>query len=280
MRPWDCVGRIESSSVVILAISASLLYFAASVLTFRFTREDKRPSQIGATLAGAIAVTCHLVYAVKVFWTGGGVDLAVFPIAALVTVSVGLIVIVEQLVTPARARPVVIVLFPVIALILLSAGLFHKGSLHTSPLSAGLTVHVVVSLTAYSILAYAACQAALLVWLDRAIRKHEFNAFLRTFPPLESAEVTLFNALWTGLFLLTVANTTGFVFFWGKLFTHASHLHVALTIAAWLIYAFLMVGHHLRGWRGNFTTKLSLAAFVLLLIGYFGTRIVIDAFAG
>lgn len=264
---------------MILAISASLLYFAALVLTFRLSGEKNRLGQVAASLAGAIAFACHLVYAVKVFWTGGGVDLAVFPIAAIVTVCVALIVLVEQLLTPARAKPVVIVLFPLIALILLSSGLFHKGSLHTSPLSVGLTVHVVVSLAAYSILAYAACQAALLVWLDRAIKKHEFNAFLRTFPPLESAEVTLFNALWTGLFLLTVANATGFVFFWGKLFTHASHLHVALTIAAWMIYAFLMLGHHIRGWRGNFTTRLSLAAFVVLLIGYFGTRIVIDAFA-
>lgn len=264
---------------MILAISASILYFAASVLTFRFGHIESRMAQVAPSITGAIAFVCHLIYAIQVFWTGGGVDLAVFPIAALVTVSVGLIVLVEQLLTPARAKPVVIVLFPLIALILLSAGLFHKGSLHTSTLSVGLTIHVVVSLAAYSILAYAACQAALLIWLDRAIRKHEFNAFLHTFPPLESAEVTLFNALWTGLFLLTVANATGFVFFWGKLFTHASHLHVALTFAAWLIYAFLMLGHHIRGWRGNFTTKLSLAAFVLLLIGYFGTRIVIDTFA-
>lgn len=265
---------------MIFAICAAFLYLTASALTFRFSDIQHKLAQVCAVLAGSIAFLSHLVYAISVFWRGGGVDLATFPIAALVTVSVGLIVVVEQVVRPARTKPVVIVVFPLIALVLLGAALFHSASLHTSPLSVGLTMHVVVSLAAYSILAYAACQAALLIWLDRAIREHEFNAFLRTFPSLESAEVTLFNALWTGLLLLTIANATGFVFFWGKLFTHASHLHVALTFAAWMIYAFLMLGHIIRGWRGNFTAKLSLAAFVLLLVGYFGTRILIDIFSG
>lgn len=262
---------------VILAIAASVLYLIALVLTFRTNQIESRFGQVVATLFSGLAVAAHLIYAIQVFWTGGGVDLAVFPIAALVTVCVGLIVFAELLVTPERGRPVVIVVFPLIALLLLAAGLLHRGSLHTTSLSIGLTLHVVVSLAAYAILAYAACQAALLIWLDRAIRKHEFNAFLRTFPPLESAEVALFNALWTGLVLLTVANATGFVFFWGKLFTHASHLHVFITFGAWMIYTLLLLGHTIRGWRGNFTTKLSLAAFMLLLIGYFGTRIVIDA---
>ncbi|MCY3885755.1 MAG: cytochrome c biogenesis protein CcsA [Gammaproteobacteria bacterium] len=262
---------------MILAISASALYLTATVLTLRAYRIESRIGQLVATLFSFFAFAAHLIYTIKVFWSGGGVDLAVFPVAALVTVCVGLIVLAELLLTPERARPVVIVLFPLIALTLLAAGLFHRGSLHTTSLSVGLTSHVVVSLAAYAILAYAACQAALLIWLDRAIRKHEFNAFLRTFPPLESAEVTLFNALWTGLALLTVANATGFVFFWGKLFTHASHLHVFFTFGAWMIYALLMLGHTIRGWRGNFTTKLSLAAFTLLLVGYFGTRIVIEA---
>lgn len=259
-----------------LAAIAAIFYVIAALLAFRNREIDDGMALRIAPASAVIGCVCHVVYAIQIFWIGNGVDLAIVPLAMLVTVSAALITVAEHLYKPTRATPIVVVAYPLIAFLLLVAGVFHRGSLHPSELSPGLTLHVIVSVASYSILAYAACQAALLIWLDTAIRKHKFNAFLRIFPPLESAEGTLFNALWTGLALLTVANATGFLFFWGELFTHPSHLHVVVTFAAWLIYALLMLGHVLRGWRGKLTTKLSLSAFGVLLFGYFGTKLITD----
>lgn len=259
-----------------LAAIAAVLYGVSAFLAFR-NREVSGGLMLRlAPVVAALGCCCHIVFAIQIFWIGNGVDLATVPIATLVTVTAALITVAEHLYKPTRATPIAVVVYPLIALILLLAGVLHRGSLHPTELSPGLTMHVIVSVASYSILAYAACQAVLLIWLDAAIRKHKFNVFLRIFPPLESAEGTLFNALWTGLAMLTVANATGFIFFWGELFTHPSHFHVVMTIAAWLIYALLMFGHMIRGWRGNFTTKLSLAAFAFLLFGYFGTKLVTE----
>lgn len=260
------------------AFAAAIFFVIATFLAYRNREIEEGLMHRAAPATAAIAVFCQVFYAVQIFWVGNGVDLSIFPIVVLVAVAVALITLAEHLYKPTRATPMALVIYPIIALLLVVTGVFHRGALHPSELSPGLTLHVIVSVASYSILAYAACQAALLIWLDTAIRRHKFNVFLRIFPPLESAEVALFNAIWTGLALLTVANATGFIFFWDELFSHPSHLHVILTFAAWLIYALLMLGHVVRGWRGNFTIKLSLAAFALLLVGYFGTKLVTDVF--
>lgn len=259
-----------------LAAIAAILYGVAAFLAFRNREVDDGLMLRFAPAVAILACCCNIVFAIQIFWIGNGVDLAAVPIATLITVPAALITVAEHFYKPIRATPIALVVYPLIALILLVAGLVHRGSLHPTELGLGLTMHVIVSVASYSILAYAACQAALLIWLDAAIRRHSFNVFLRIYPPLESAEGTLFNALWTGLVLLTIANATGFVFFWGELFTHPSHFHVIMTTVAWLIYALVMLGHMVRGWRGNFTTKLSLAAFVVLLFGYFGTKVVTE----
>ncbi len=266
--------------MALLAFVSAALYIAAAFLSYRGRLATDTNRTIIPSVIGAVACIGQILYTVQIFWVSGGVDMSIIPIASLVATPVAMIILAELFFKPARATPLVLVAYPLVALFLVAAGLLHRGSLHTTPLSTGLTLHVVVSIAAYSILVYAACQAALLIWLDKAIRNHANNAFLNLFAPLESAEVALFNALWTGLALLTVSTATGFVFFWGQLFTHVSHLHVILTFGAWLVYAALMLGHVLRGWRGNFTTRLSLVAFGLLLVGYFGTKIAIEIFLG
>ena len=259
-----------------LALQTVVLYALAWFLVFRNQQEEGGVERRIAQIASIVAVGLQAWYTFKILLASDGVDLALFPIVMLVATTVALISTVEHLIKPSRATPLVLVIYPIIILIVLAAGLLHEQSLHSTKMNVGLVVHVIVSIASYSILSYAACQAVLLMWLDRALRSHSMNAFLRTFQPLESAEVSLFNALWTGLFLLTCATATGFIFFWDKLFSHVSHLHVIITFAAWLLYSLLMVGHVIRGWRGSFTTKLSLSAFSLLLVGYFGTNLVIQ----
>ena len=51
-------------------------------------------------------------------------------------------------------------------------------------------------------------------------------------------------------------------------------------MVAWLIIAVLLAGHFLWGWRGQKASNLTIGAFVSLLLGYFGSKLVIELILG
>ena len=224
---------------------------------------------------GVVATVLHGGYTYSQLWVPAGIDLAMYPIMLVVTLCIVIIVQIEHFYQPARAKPILFVSYVIVGPVIALGILFHQEGTQATPALLGLTVHVLSSLAAYSILAYAACHAILLIYLDYALRTKVTNAFLSIFPPLESAEKILFNAIWLGLLLLTGANLSGLVFFWEELLSDASNLHMIFTMIAWVLYAFVMFGHVRFGWRGNLTTKLSLTAFAFLLVGYFGLRLLL-----
>lgn len=249
-------------------------YLTAAVLVFGL-RGSKRGVYSVVYILGILATILHAGHAYSRFWVPGGIDLAIYPILLVVTLCIAIIVQIEHIYQPTRAKPILFVSYVVVGPVIAIGALFHQEGAHVTSALPNLTVHALSSLAAYSILAYAACHAILLIYLDFALRANATNAFLSMFPPLESAEKILFNAIWVGLLLLTGANVSGLVFFWGELFSEISHLHMIFTMIAWVLYAFVMFGHVKFGWRGNFTTRLSLIAFAFLLVGYFGLRFIL-----
>ena len=49
-----------------------------------------------------------------------------------------------------------------------------------------------------------------------------------------------------------------------------------LTTLSWLVYTGFLTGHHLFGWRGVTGVRWNLAAFALLLLGYLGSKFVLE----
>jgi ABC-type uncharacterized transport system permease subunit len=56
---------------------------------------------------------------------------------------------------------------------------------------------------------------------------------------------------------------------------HLAHKTI-LTILAWIVFAVLLWGHHVNGWRGGTAVRLTLGAFFLLLLAYVGSSIVLQ----
>lgn len=259
---------------LIIPLLIGISYFTAAILVFGLRGSNRGVYSVVYVL-GILATVLHVGYAYSRFWVPGGIDLAIYPILLVVTLCIVIIVQVEHFYQPSRAKPILFVSYVVVGPVIALGVMFHQEGTHVTNALPNLTVHVLTSLAAYSILAYAACHAILLIYLDHALRVNATNAFLSMFPPLESAEKILFNAIWIGLFLLTVANVSGLVFFWRELLSDISHLHMIFTMIAWVLYTFVMFGHVKFGWRGNLTTKLSLIAFAFLLVGYFGLRLIL-----
>ena len=117
---------------------------------------------------------------------------------------------------------------------------------------------------------------AILVWMqNKRLHNHRPGGFLQHLPPLTVMEKVLFQVLCATLIMLSLSLFTGFVFL-DDLFAQRLVHKTALSIVAWLIIAVLLAGHLLWGWRGQKASSLTLGAFVSLLLGYFGSKLVIE----
>ncbi|WP_444943817.1 inner membrane protein YpjD [Microbulbifer sp. ZKSA006] len=142
-------------------------------------------------------------------------------------------------------------------------------------ISAGIAVHALLSISAYSLLTLATLQAIYLYYLNQQLHNHRPVGATRLLPPLQSMESLLFGLITFGQLLLTVSLLTGFVFV-GNLFEEGPIHKTILSIVAWALYSILLWGHWRLGWRGNTAVRWTLSAFAALLLAYFGSKLVME----
>ncbi len=143
-----------------------------------------------------------------------------------------------------------------------------------------LMAHLVLSLVAYSLFTIAALHAILTSALDRGLRHGNTPVALRDAPPLIALETLLLRIIQVGFVLLTLALASGFLFseqVFGKAITFPHNAHkVVFGVLSWLIYGAFLVGHRFYGWRGRTAVTLTLVGFGLLLLGYVGSKFVLE----
>jgi ABC-type uncharacterized transport system permease subunit len=88
-------------------------------------------------------------------------------------------------------------------------------------------------------------------------------------------EAMLFELLWIGVALLTIAIVSGAVFVDDIFAQHLVHKTV-LTIAAWLLFSTLLWGHYKLGWRSKTAVRFTLTGFALLMLAFFGSKLVLE----
>ncbi|MBM4201226.1 MAG: phosphohydrolase, partial [Gammaproteobacteria bacterium] len=138
-----------------------------------------------------------------------------------------------------------------------------------------LRAHIIVSILAYSFLNIAAIQAVLLALQDWSLRRHHLGRLNRALPPLQTMEAMLFQLIGAGLLLLTLSLLSGFLFLDDLFAQHLAHKTV-LSIAAWIVFAVLMWGRVIHGWRGRTAIRWTLGGFLSLMLGYFGSKMVLE----
>ena len=139
----------------------------------------------------------------------------------------------------------------------------------------GLKAHVLISILAYATLTIATIQAVLLAVQDRRLHRHRVTGLLGALPPIETLESLLFQIIGVGFALLTVSLATGFVFVENLFAQHLVHKTV-LSITAWIVFGALLAGRVLRGWRGRTALRWTVAGFVVLMLAYFGSKLVLE----
>ena len=138
-------------------------------------------------------------------------------------------------------------------------------------------LHFLVAMLSYSLFTLAALHAALMSALEKKLHSGRLSPVLSGLPPLLAMEALLFRLIHIAFALLTLTLVSGIAFsedLFGKALTF-NHKTV-FAILSWVIFAGLLLGRHLRGWRGRKALRWTQAGFAALLLAYVGTRFVYE----
>lgn len=256
------------------SLAAIVLYLVAAFLQARpmFQRDTRAPQ--GQVLAiGILAVALHGIALLGSSGLRSQVDLGFFHVSSLIFWFIGVIALLGSLRRP--VHNLFPLLFPLAALSIVVHMLAPDAGLRMSGLQGGMLAHVLLSILAYSVLSISALQAAVLAFQEHQLRHHQVTGVLRLMPPLQTMEQVLFELLWLGVLLLTLSILTGAIYIDNLFAQHLVHKSV-LSILAWLIFAGLLLGHHVLGWRSHTAIRWTLGGFFALMLAYFGTKLVLE----
>lgn len=223
-------------------------------------------------ICGYIALLFHAFVLYRNIDITGGLNLGFYNALSLMSWTVSLIIMLGALSRPLENLAVAI--FPVTAIALVFEIIFQSRRIVPDSAPAGLYLHVLLSVAAYSTLTVAAFQSILLALQDRQITlKHP--ASIMRLPPMQSMEDLLIRIIALGFFLLSLSLATGLMFVQNLFAQHLVHKTV-LSILAWIIFGALLWGHWTRGWRGKMLIRWTLGGFVSLMLAYFGSKFVLE----
>ncbi len=251
-------------------IAAIALYVAGFYLRWQH-RGDNSPRAL-AVLLPIAALTLHALVCWGLVFSPQGINLSVVAVSNLVAMVLVLVVTIANIRLP--VENLYIFLFPIAGLAVLAALLVKPGATplqHVTPIVLG---HIFVSLAAYSALMMAAVQSVMLVFQERHLRSPD-KPVLQILPPLETMERLLLAMLWIGFVLLSASIFSGYLFLDDILENQVMH-HIVLTSLSWCVYVFFLTGRYLFGWRGLTAVRWTLVAFSLLVLGYLGSKLVVE----
>lgn len=253
-------------------LTAALLYLLASfLLGSQLARRE--PPRAGLVLGlGIVALPLHLLSLHAAIYHLGGIDLGLFHVLSLVGWLIAALAIGMSLYQPVIS--LTLGAFPLAAVGILLSLFVNAPYAPLHGLAPGAQAHILISILAYSVFTIAAGQAALLAMQDHQLRQHK-RSLLTTLPPLVTMERMLFDLIAVGFALLTIAILTGFLTLENVFAQHVLHKTV-FTLASWLVFAVLLAGRHWLGWRGITAIRFTLWGFALLLLGFYGSKVVLE----
>lgn len=142
-------------------------------------------------------------------------------------------------------------------------------------------LHLLISMLAYSLFTIASLHVLLMALLERRLHGANLPAALQKLPPLLTMETLLFRIITAGFVLLTLTLASGIVYS-EELFGKAMRFNhkTVFGILSWLIFAALLGGRQLYGWRGRVAVRWTLTGFLTLVLAYIGSKFVLEVILG
>lgn len=262
--------------LTLLTLVAVFLYAIATY--WQWQRLSSRTNELRARVlaAGISAWLLHTFATFQLLISGQGTNLSIFNAGSLVASTVTFILLLSNL--RQKLDNLFIGVFPMAALTLIAAAWLPNIN-EARPYTSGVLSHILLSLIAYSILTLAAFQAVLVSRQEKALKQHQARGLLNSLPPLQVMERLLFDMILAGFLLLTLSLISGFIFTKDLFAQHLAH-KTLLSITSWGVFAILLGGHWLLGWRSRTALRWTLAGFILLMLAFFGSKVVLELIIG
>jgi ABC-type uncharacterized transport system permease subunit len=263
-------------TVIIFSTIAIILYLAtASLLGYRIFKLNLPAGghKLQLTTGGGIALLLHasVLYQSIIYQTG--LNLGFYNALSLMSWVVVLLVIFTVLVKP--VENLALFFFPVAAIALSLEIIFPAERMLTDSASIGLQFHILLSITAFSLFIMSGLQAILLSVQDHFLRNKHPVRIMQILPPMQIMEELLVQLVVIGFFLLSLSLATGFMFVQDIFAQHLVHKTV-LSIFGWLVFALVLWGRWAFGWRGKMLVRWTLGGVIILLLAYFGSKLVLE----
>lgn len=258
--------------VIFFGLAAIALYLTVAVQTSEIARASSSSYALKpiTALLALLALAAHALTLYPMVVTAAGINLGIFSAASLVAWLIAAIAIVTTMRRPVASLSVVIL--PVAALVVgISLVFSHKHVVQ--PGSAGIALHIALSLIAYSLFAIAALQAGYIVFAAHRLKSHA--PVMRFLPPLPTMEQLLFQLTGVAFVLLSSGLVVGSFYIEDVRGQHLAH-KIVFSVLAWLVFAVLLTGRHYWHWRGRRAAKYVIAGFVLLALGFFGSKVALE----
>lgn len=265
------------------AIAPALLY---AVLGFYFwhSRWRNAPSSEKAMQpweqqAIGLALLLHGADIYTDMFSSGGMRFSFSIALSLIAWLAVLIYLIES--GKSRLESLQPVIMALASLSTLATVLFSQTHLIAHTASWAFRLHFMAGMLAYSLFTLAALHAVFMGLAERSLHHARLDGRLSRLPPLLAMEALLFRTIALGFICLTVALGSGVVFsedIFGRPFPFGHKTIFALL--SWLIFAALLLGRKLRGWRGRIALRWTLAGFLALLLAYIGSRFVSEVLLG
>lgn len=260
-------------SAITLSIIAIILYTTATTLQFAVF-QGKMPQRPNlALLMGLLAVIAHSAGIWHQIVEPESINFGIFSAQTLICLIISLIVTLFAITKPVHNSKLFVFPVTIISIILVLNS--DEGQRLVDKSDTGLLIHAALSVVAYAVFLLAAIQAGLLYAQNKQLKHHLTGKLIKALPPLQTTEAILFEIIWVGLVLLTLAIISGALFI-DNLFDQQIAHKTVFTILSWLLFAILIAARKFWGWRGLIAAKIAITGFALLMLGYLGSSIVIE----
>ena len=244
---------------------------AALLLTRYFTLENITKRHRAVTnLLLLIACISH-AYILKDYWQGDGIFFGLVTSTSFISWVVATLLFLTSLTKPVHV--IGILVYPLTAVSVILLLLFPDTN--SKLVSISIASHVFLSVGAYALLSIAVAQSILLKIQERLLHDHNINTFIDKLPPLQTMEDFFFQTLKMGCILLTLSLASGFIFV-DEFFEQNLSYKTFLSVIAWGAFVGIVVGHKMFGWRGRNAILATQIAFSVMVLAYFGTKLVLE----
>ncbi len=263
----------------LIAILIACLYGYSSLLQWRVLRDNSAKTQTlvqQAFLPTVVAVILHSILASRQLLLTWPYKMDLISSLSLVSCLMVAMMLLLSLIKKPMANLGAIVLPPASFLVILNE---FAADTALNNLSNGVAAHVFLAMFAYSMLALAAAQAIFLATQIKRLKSHHPEAYLRVLAPVDELEQVLFMLVGIAFALLSAALFSGWVSLDNMHEQQVAH-KMLLTALSWVILGALLLGRLVAGWRGMLAVKLTLSSMLLCLVGYFGSKFIIEHLLG